>query len=348
MPTSTKKSATSTRQVKKTAHKKRFDIKNINPVRRLRALRARRAHKSFALTRKRDIPKRAKLPGYVAFTRIVLGTLWEFRRVFLALLVVFVVTTIALIGVTQQEEFRSLTGALDDSSNEASIDAVTRVGGLFGATLLGTLNTSLSTEQQFYLIIVYIVMWLVVVWLLRQLLAGNKVRMRDGLYNAGAPLVSSILIVLLMSVQVLPGALGALVFTLSIQSVITSGVVAMVFGITALLLVVLSLYWLTSSFIALIIVTLPGTYPMTAVRGASDLVLGRRMQLLFRLLWLTILIGIIWAIILVPAILLDYWIKVDWLPLVTIGVEVATGISLIFGAAYVFLLYRRMIDDPTE
>lgn len=352
MPTSTKKSATSTRQVKKTAHKKRFDIKNINPVRRLRALRARRAHKSFALTRKRDIPKRAKLPGYIAFTVGVAQTIWEFRQVFLVLLLLYVVASLLLIGYSQQDQYRSLTDALGDVVKEAGengIDAVTQIGGLFGATLLGSLNSDFTQIQQFYLIGLYVVMWLVVVWLLRHLLAGNKVRVRDGLYNAGAPLIPSMCIVALMLLQALPGALGVLVFTITSQnSVVSSGVAAMCFGVLAALLVILSLYWISSSFLALLIVTLPGTYPMKAVRGASEIALGRRMQLLFRLLWLILLLLLIWVVVLVPALLIDFWIKVSWLPLVTLAIQVATGTSLIFGAAYVFLLYRRMIDDPTE
>lgn len=340
------------KQIKKPATKGRFDIKNIKPIRRLRALRATRAHKSFVLTRKRDIPKRAKLPGLIPFTVEVARTVWRFRRVFLVLLLLYVVAGLLLIGYSQQDQYRSLTDALGDVVKEAGedgIDAVTQVGGLFGATLLGSLNGSLTEIQQFYLLGLYVVMWLVIVWLLRQLVAGNRVKVRDGLYSAGAPLIPSFCIVALMVLQALPGALGILVFTISTQnSVVSSGVAAMCFGVLAVLLVVLSLYWISSSFLALLIVTLPGTYPMAAIRGASEIALGRRMQLLFRLLWLVVLLVVLWAIILVPALLLDFWIKVSWLPLVTIAIEVATGASFIFGVSYIFIMYRRMIDDPNE
>ena len=338
-------------KAKKTATKNRFDIKNIKdikPVRRLRALRATRSHKSFALTRRRDVPKPVKLPGYVAFTVSVAKTLWEFRRTFFALLGLYVVVSIVLIGISQQEEYRTLTGALSDVSKDGSIDALTQIGGLFGATLLGSLNSSLTEVQQFYLVGVYVLMWLTVIWLLRQLTADNIVRVRDGLYNAGAPLISSFLIISLIFLQVIPGALGVLLFAFAIQSGAIAGAVAMIFGVMALLLIVLSLYWIASSLFALVIVTLPGTYPMTAIRGASEIALGKRGQLLRRLVWLVIVLLVLWVIILVPALLIDFWVKVEWLPLVTIAVQVATGASLIYGSSYVFLLYRRMIDGPAK
>ncbi len=317
-------------------------------MRRLRALRATRSHKSFALTRRRDIPKPVKLPGYIAFTVSVAKTLWEFRRTFFALLGLYVVVSIVLIGISQQEEYRTLTGALSDVSQDGSIDALTQIGGLFGATLLGSLNSSLTEVQQFYLVGVYVLTWLTVIWLLRQLTAGNLVKVRDGLYSAGSPLISSFLVISLMFLQVVPGALGVLLFAFAIQSGSAAGVVAMIFGVMAVLLIVLSLYWISSSLFALVIVTLPGTYPMTAIRGASEIALGKRTQLLRRLLWLVFVLLLLWVVVLFPALLIDYWVKVEWLPIVTIAIQIATGASLIYGSSYVFLLYRRMIDGPTH
>ena len=87
---------------------------------------------------------------------------------------------------------------------------------------------------------------------------------------------------------------------------------------------------------------------MTAVGGASEIALGKRGQLLRRLLWLVVVLLVLWVVVLIPALLIDYWVKVEWLPIVTIAVQVATGTSLIYGSSYVFLLYRRMIDGPTK
>lgn len=347
-----KKTTASKTNIAKTSGRKGIKSFFIRLLRRPLSLRSRRAHKSFVLTRRRDIPKRPRLPGYLSFTWSVCNTLWHFRKPLFGLLAVYVVVGLLLIGVSQQDEYRTITDTLqqaDAATGTEAIGTLTKVAGVFGATLFGSLSASLTELQQFYLILVYVLMWLAIVWMLRQLLAGNAVKVRDGLYHAGAPLIPAFCIAGLMVVQVLPGALGLLVFSIATQGgVIAGGAAAMMFGVGALLLVVLSLYWLTSSFFALLIVTLPGTYPMTAIRGAGDIALGRRTSLMLRLLWLAVILGILWAFIVLPALLVDFWMKVSWLPLVTISVQVATGMSLIFGVGYVFLLYRRMIERSDE
>lgn len=336
----------------KTKPSKHFRVSDLKFVRKLKRLRTSSAHKSFALTKRRDIPKRAKLPGYIMFTVLVSQKVWEFRRVFLTLLSLYVLTALLLIGYSQQDQYRSLTEALGDVAKEAGtdgLDTMTQAAGLFGASVIGSLNSSFTEMQQFYLVVLYVIMWLVVVWLLRQMLAGNVVKVRDGLYNGGTPLIPSVFIVAFMMIQALPGAIGILLFSSVTQNnIATNGVVAMSFGVVAILLGVLSLYWLTSSFIALIIVTLPGTYPVVALRGASRIALGRRSQLLFRLLWLAALLLVIWIAILVPVLLIDLWMKVSILPIVVIAIQAATGASFIFGITYIFMLYQRMIDDSGE
>ena len=196
---------------------------------------------------------------------------------------------------------------------------------------------------------VYVLMWLVTIWLLRQLIADNAVRIRDALYNACAPLISTLCVCALMLIQSLPGALGVYLFSVAVSSgALGDGLPAMLFGVAAGLLILLSLYLLASSFFALIIVTLPGTYPMTAIRGAGDIALGRRFSLLLRLLWLVLVIALIWALSVLPVLLLDMWLGLSWTPLVAITVQAVTGLSLIYGFSYIFLLYRRMIDASNE
>jgi len=317
------------------------------PARHIKDLRSRRAHHSFRLTRRRDIPKRPKLPGLIAFSHEVTKMVWSYRKVFGKFLALYAIVSLLVIGVSQQDQYRLITEAFTDANSSGQIiDSMTQIGGIFGATLLGTLNGGLSEIQQLYLAGIYVMAWLVIIWLIRQLVAGNKVRLRDGLYNAGTPLISTICIVGLMLVQALPGAAGITVFVMATQSAIASGVIAMIFGVAALLLTTLSLYWLSGSIFALLISTLPGTYPMVAIRGAGDLAQGRRTSLLIRLIWLVLLLLIIWAILLVPALILDHYVNISWLPIVTLMIQIATGMSFIYGVSYVFLLYRRMLDEP--
>lgn len=89
---------------------------------------------------------------------------------------------------------------------------------------------------------------------------------------------------------------------------------------------------------------------MQALRTAGDLVIGRRLRVLFRLLWLVLTLIVAWAVVMIPIILLDAWLKgavaaISWVPLVPVMLVVMGAASVTIGATYVYLLYRRMVDD---
>jgi hypothetical protein len=101
---------------------------------------------------------------------------------------------------------------------------------------------------------------------------------------------------------------------------------------------------------ALVIVTLPGMYPMQALRTAGDLVIGRRMRILLRLLWMLGVVVIAWICIAIPVILFDGWLKSAWtggasLPLVPIMLLLLSSLSVVWMASYVYLLYRKVVED---
>lgn len=318
---------------------------------RAASLRARRPHHSFRLTKRRDIPKRAPLPGFWKFTGSVFAILFKYKRLFFGLLVIYVVVAAATIGISQQDQYRSLTDAVQSIGPDIAggqLDAIAQTAGLFGVTISGGLNASLSETQQLYLALVYFITWMVVVWMLRQLMAGNKVKIRDALYNACAPFVSTLLVLTVMAAQALPAVIGIMAFSIVTQNAGMNGAESMVFGVGALLLVVLSLYWLCSSIFALLVVTLPGTYPLAAIKTAGDLAIGRRVSLIFRLLWLLLVLGVIWAVIFIPVLLIDVWMNVSWSPLVALTIQLLSGFSLLFAATYIYTLYRRMIDEPKK
>lgn len=316
---------------------------------RVSNLRARRGHHSFRLTKRRDIPKHAPLPGLFKFTGSVFRILFKYKRLFFVLLLIYIVVATATIGISQQDQYHTLIDAVQSLGPDLAggkLDAVTQTTGLLGVTLSGGLNASLSDIQQMYLALLYFITWLVVVWLVRQLLADNIVKVRDALYNACAPFVSTLIVLALMAVQSLPAVVGIMAFSTVTQNAGLNGVEAMLFGMGALLLVVLSLYWLCSSIFALLIVTLPGTYPMMAIRAAGDIAVGRRVSLIIRLLWLVLVLVAVWAVIFTPILLIDIWINVTWSPLVPLAVQLLSGFTLLFAATYIYMLYRRMIDEP--
>jgi hypothetical protein len=224
-------------------------------------------------------------------------------------------------------------------------------GLLLLTTATGGISQTLTESQQVYAVIITLLTWLTTVWLLRNLLAGHQVRLRDGLYNAGAPIVSTFIIALVFMVQLLPLALSIIAYAAaSATGLLAGGVEAMLFWIAALLLALLSAYWITSTFFALIVVTLPGMYPYQALKTASSLVAGRRLRILLRFIWMLVVTVIIWVVVMIPIIIFDSWIKsiwtaISWVPIVPLVLLVMGAVSIIWISSYVYLLYRKVVDD---
>ena len=310
----------------------------------------RRPHRTFRRTRRRDIPKPIPLPGYISFTRYVFETIRIYRKPFATFLILYVVVGSLLVGIASQENYKTLTdsfGSLGQQLVGGNIDTVTQTLALFGAAITGSLASPLTEAQQIYLLLLGMFTWLSVVWYLRHRLSGTFVKVRDALYSSGAPFISTLLIVLFMIIQLIPAAVGILIYnTASTTGILNGGVESMIFAIATLLLCVLSLYWVTSSFFAALIVTIPGTYPLPAMKMAGDIVLGRRLSVMVRLLWLGLILLLVWAIVLIPMILIAGKISLVWLPIVPITIQILSAFSVLFSAIYIYLLYRKMIDEP--
>jgi hypothetical protein len=318
----------------------------------------RRAHRSFRLTKQRDYKRSLKLPGYFAFTASVNKTLWQYRKVFLWLAVVYAILTTVLIGIGSQDTYTNLTASLKSTGGDIVFQG--NWGQIGQAALLflsiGTSGlTATPTEgQQIYIVILALLIWLATVWLLRNLLAGHKVKMRDGLYSAGAPIVSTLFVAIILILQLIPIGIAVIGYTgANSAGVLDGGIAAMLFWIAAALLGILSLYWITSTFFAMIIVTLPGMYPWKAIRTAGDMVASRRVRILLRILWMFLVIIIAGVVIIIPVILIDtgltnVWPVISNVPIVPVALMLFSVVTFIWGASYIYLLYRRVVDDDAK
>lgn len=335
-----------------------FMYRTMVPFRRMaagaRALSARRPHHSFRLTRRRDYRRSLQLPRYWRFTGTVGRTIWRHKGLFLLLTIWYVILSALLVGIASQDTYNQLGDALKSSSQDVvsgNFGPLGQAGLLYLTAITGNLNTQLDAGQQTYAALLGLLAWLTVVWLLRAIMAGQRPRLRDGLYNAGAPIVPTFLLLLVLTVQALPIALAAIGYSAaSTTGLLSGGVEAMLFWTAAGLLGALSLYWMTSTFIALVVVTLPGMYPLRALRTAGDLVVGRRLRIMLRLLWMLLVLLMGWTLVMIPVILFDNWLKsvmpgLSWLPLVPWLILIMSGLSLVFSASYIYLLYRKVVDD---
>lgn len=324
---------------------------------RLSAYLDRRPHRSFHKTLRRDYDRPLNLPGYWAFTKYVRKTLWASRKLFISLALVYALLIFLLVGIASQDAYSTLNETIKSTSNgvlNGSWGELGKAGLLFISAVNGSVSQTLTESQQIYATITVLMVWMTTVWLLRNILAGHKVKLRDGLYNSGAPILSTFLVFLLLIVQLLPAALALIGYSAAAATgLLNGGVEAMLFWFAAGLLVVMSLYFITSTFFALIIVTLPGMYPFKAIKAAGDIVIGRRLRILLRLLWMVLTVTVVWALIMIPVILFDLWVKglwpvISWMPIVPIFLLVLGSITVVWVSSYIYLLYRKVVaDDPT-
>ncbi|HET8883916.1 MAG TPA: hypothetical protein VFM68_00395 [Candidatus Saccharimonadales bacterium] len=326
-------------------------------VRRAQDLLQRRPHRSFRRTYRRDYVRSLRLPGYWSFTNYVRKTLWTNKKLFIGLVVAYIVVTIAIIGLASEDIYSTLRETISESEAgmfDGAWGEIGKAGLLLVAGVSGSFNEASSdpqVQQGVYATVIALLTWLTTVWLLRAILTGHRPKLRDGLYNAGAPILSTFLVATVIIVQLLPVTLAAFGYGSAVSSgLLEGGVEAMLFWSVAALLTILSLYWITSTMIALVVVTLPGMYPMQALRTAGDLVIGRRVRILLRFLWLGMTVVLSWALIVIPIILLDAWLKttipaIESVPLVPSTLLVMGSLTIVWVASYIYLLYRKVVDD---
>ena len=321
---------------------------------RIKNFKKRRPHASFRRTLRRDYARPLKLPGYWAFTNEVRALLWKNKKLFLLFVLVYAVLTAFIVGIASQATYAEYTDALKESGSKlfgGEWWQVGQAGILLSAGVLGSLNETPGSVERLVALFLGIMIWLTTVWLLRAILAGKKPRLRDGIYSAGAPVISTLLVFAVAIIQLLPVALAAIAYgAASASGLITEGIESMVFWAFEILLLTLSVYWMSSTFFALIIITLPGMYPMQAFKAAGDLVIGRRVRILLRFLWLFFLLFIVWSVVMIPLIFFDAWLKSVWpaianVPIVPVALLLVASLSIIWMSAYTYLFYRKVVDD---
>ncbi len=317
---------------------------------------SRRPHRSFRRTYRRDYVRSLQMPGYIAFTRYANRMLMQRASTYVLLAVIYAAIMLAVGAVTSQDTYTQISDLLKDSSKDFSETGLNKLGqaGLLLVSAFAGGPQGLAAEQVAFLSFTLLMVWLASVWLMREYLMGRKPRLRDGLYNAGSPILSTYAVAIILLFQLFPIAIVALLYSgLASYDLVSQGFGSMLFWMFAVIVATLCLYWATSTIVALVVVTLPGMYPMAAIRAAGDLVMGRRLRVLYRLLWGILMIAITWILITVPMVFLDAWLKSTWpaleqVPLMPSLVAFMTSLTCVWYGSYVYLLYRRIVDDNAK
>lgn len=311
-------------------------------------------HKSFRRSYREDYARETHTPGLLSHAVITFQTFFKYWRTFVPFILLMVVLYIFGVGLMSEEFYQDFQATIDESSMEI---AGGKIGNFAKAAMIllstittGGLDTGMGEAQNIFMLLLFLIMWLVTIFLVRHFLAGEKPKLRDGLYNALGPLLSTFLIFVVMFIQAIPIMLVIITYAAALATnFLATPFYALVYFIFASLMILLSCYLLSGSLMALVAVTAPGMYPLTALYAASDLMSGRRIKFIIRLIYLVLVVALIFVVVMLPIILLDLWLKSiwDWLagwPFVPFCLLVVTCFVFIYATIYIYYYYRWLLD----
>lgn len=310
-------------------------------------------HKSFRRSYREDYLRPVETPGLLSHAMQTFKMIFKNWRLFLPFIAIMVASYILLVGLMNEEFYQKYQTAIDESSAEVggkSLGNFARAGVLLVSTVMtGGLDVGMGDLAVFLMIFLFLTMWLVTIYLLRRLMAGSKIRLRDALYNALSPLISTIVVFTVIFVQCIPIMFVIISYSAALETgFLTTPFYALVYFLFAGSMLLLSGYLLSGSIMSLIAVTAPGLYPLRAIFAASDLAAGRRTRIVLRVLFLGVVLALIYLIVMMPIILLDLWFKsMGWLanwPIVPFFLLVTTCFVFIYTTAYLYIYYRWLLD----
>ena len=310
-------------------------------------------HKSFKRSYREDYKRDIEVPGIMHHIFATFKMIFKNWKLFLPLLIIVVVMVAVLVGLMSESAYQQFQTILDQTTEQVGagdIGSFARAGLLLISTITtGGLSSESGEAKTVFVILIFLIIWLVTIFITRHRLAGHKIKLRDGLYNAMTPLVSTFVVFVVAVIQCIPIFLLIIVYSAAVQTeFLTTPFYALVFFIFAAVMLLLSGYLLSSSLIALVAVSAPGLYPLKALNAASDLMMGRRIRFILRLVALFFAMVILWIIVMLPLILFDLGMKnFEWtqgIPFVPICLSIMTCFTGIYITVYLYLYYRWMLD----
>jgi len=280
----------------------------------------------------------AKLPSAWKLARITSTILWENKRLFIGITLVYGLLNLVLVqGLAAANDVNSIKDQFDQASN-GNYGSVGSTLSVF-VVLVGSAGSGSSQAAGVYQLFLSLFASLAIIWALRHIVAGTNIRVRDAYYKGMYPLIPFILVLVVIALQLIPLVIGSSIYNLvATYSIAVDLLEKLLWVVLFSLFALLSFYFISSSIFALYIVTLPDMTPIKALRTARDLVAARRLTVMLKVLCLPVILLIIAAVIMAPFIIflapIAQWIFF----LLTIS-------SLAFIHTYLYTLYREMLHE---
>lgn len=314
-----------------------------------------RLHRSFRRSYREDYKRGLRAPGLVSHALTSLKIIFRNWKLFGLLMLVVVIANILFVGIMSEENYQTYQDSLDLSSEVngyGELGRFAKSGMLFLSSITTAgLSSSIGDVQILFLIIFVLMLWLITTYFLRHILAGNKPRFRDGLYNAFAPIISVLVVAVVLFIHLIPFFVFLILYSTAVATdFLSQPLYCFLFWLLGSLLILLSLHLVPISLISLSSVTVPGIYPMQAIHAATDLIQGRRTKYIIRIVFFFLVLAILWVVVMLPITWLDLWMKEEmgWLvntPIVPFFLQCMTAFSIIYTTSYFYLFYRRMLEN---
>lgn len=316
--------------------------------RRLRQQRQAGPHRSFRLTRTSELPRYQQTANWWRLWMRSNRLLWRARKTVGLLVLTYVAISWLIAGAATVKAFESIKQVV-------AVFQVSFIEGLAESAVSlvsGATTAGQSAAAQLLLIIINLLFWLGFIWLARHTLARKKTSARETMYLSGTALVPTVLLFGLVVLQLIPllvasVLLGTIGFSWTIDTAAQNSLLA----VMSVLLAIFSLYFLASSFVALLVVALPGMYPWQALKQAKRMVTGRRFAIVRKIAAIPLFVGFTSAAILLMAVLFDNWLcggpqqcLVSPVSLPTLSF-VVTALAIASTSTYAYVLYRALLES---
>lgn len=280
------------------------------------------------------------------------GLIFKNWKVFLPLLILSAIMGVVFVGLMSENAYQQFQEILDQTTEElgsGDIGVMGKAGLLLISTITtGGLSGSSSEAAAVFATLIFLMIWLTTIFLLRHIMAEKKAKFRDALYNSMSPLVPALIIFVVAVLQCVPIFIFIVALSAAIQTeFLAMPFYALVFFIFSASMFLISGYLLSSSLMAFIAVSAPGLYPIKALRIASELMRGRRIRFILRLIALFLALAVMWVFVMMPLIAFDLFMKqFEWtsqIPFVPLCLLVMTCFTGIYITAYLYVYYRWML-----
>jgi len=300
--------------------------------------RARKTTKKQAKIKARaQVSKLTPMPNVLRLTGQVFSIFKAHWKPLLGIVAVYLILNV--IFASGLSNLNSAVGDIKTNLNNSSgltAHPLTKAISGFGA-LVGSAGVSGSSTGSVLQSVLFVLESLVIIWALRQLLAGKSIGVKQAYYHSMYPLIPFLLIIFVIILELLPITVGAAFLTAVVSSAVSGLALATFLAwLFFILLAGWSFYMLSSSIFALYIVTLPEMMPRDALRSAKNLVRYRRWGIVGRVIYLPIFILLAMAVIIVPLILVASFLVAP----VFYGLSM---LSVLFIHSYLYSLYRGLL-----